>query len=142
MEFTQHLDTYEHAKCADLFKWKCLTCSLEAKDQLGFEMHHISDEWSTHMELVVLCGSATINIKVYTIWDVSHQKMKKASSSPVFATLMSAEGRNPVKLVPPRPQRVVKWVTFLLTVMKQKMMQRQIKHRELWDYPSKEGQCW
>ena len=43
MEFTQHLDAYEHAKCVDLFKWKCLICSVEARDQVGLEMQHIGD---------------------------------------------------------------------------------------------------
>ena len=56
------------------------------------------------MELVVLSESATKNVKVCTIWDVSHQKRKKVSSSPVFAPSTSARGREPVKPVPLRPQ--------------------------------------
>ena len=43
MEFTQHLDDYEHAQCVETFKWKCLICSLEAPDQVGLEMQHIGD---------------------------------------------------------------------------------------------------
>ena len=43
MEFTQHLDAYEHAQCVESFQWKCLICSVEARDQVGLEMQHISD---------------------------------------------------------------------------------------------------
>ena len=43
MEFTQHLDQYEHARCVKTFQWKCLICSIEAPDQVGLEMQHISD---------------------------------------------------------------------------------------------------
>ena len=43
MDFTQHLDDYEHAQCVSAFKWKCLICSVEAPDQVGLEMQHIAD---------------------------------------------------------------------------------------------------
>ena len=43
MEFTQHLDDYEHAKCVELYGWKCYICCVEAKDQVGLEMQHIGD---------------------------------------------------------------------------------------------------
>ena len=43
MEFTQHLNQYEHARCVETFQWKCLICSIEAPDQVGLEMQHISD---------------------------------------------------------------------------------------------------
>ena len=43
MEFTQQLDVYEHAQCVEAFKWKCLICSVEARDQVGLEMQHIGD---------------------------------------------------------------------------------------------------
>ena len=43
MEFTQHLDQYEHARCVETFQWKCLICSTEAPDQVGLEMQHISN---------------------------------------------------------------------------------------------------
>ena len=33
MEFTQHLDQYEHARCVETFQWKCLICSIEAPDK-------------------------------------------------------------------------------------------------------------
>ena len=43
MEFIQHLDYYEHAKCVELYGWKCYICCVEAKDQVGLEMQHIGD---------------------------------------------------------------------------------------------------
>ena len=43
MEFIQHLDYYEHAKCVELYGWKCYICCVEAKDQSGLEMQHIGD---------------------------------------------------------------------------------------------------
>ena len=43
MEFTQHLDQYEYARCVETFQWKCLICSVEAPDQVGLEMQHLSD---------------------------------------------------------------------------------------------------
>ena len=43
MEFTQDLNAYEHAQCVEAFQWKCLICSVEARDQVGLEMQHISD---------------------------------------------------------------------------------------------------
>ena len=43
MEFTQHLDDYEHAKCVELYGWKCYICCVEAKDQVGLEMQYIGD---------------------------------------------------------------------------------------------------
>ena len=33
MEFTQHLDQFEHARCVETFQWKCLICSIEAPDK-------------------------------------------------------------------------------------------------------------
>ena len=43
MDFTQQLDTYEHAQCVEAFKWKWLICSVEARDQVRLEMQHIGD---------------------------------------------------------------------------------------------------
>ena len=43
MEFTQHVDDYEYAKCVELYSWKYYICCVEAKDQVGLEMQHISD---------------------------------------------------------------------------------------------------
>ena len=43
MEFTQHLDDYEHAKCVELYGWKCYICCVEVKDQVGLEMQQIGD---------------------------------------------------------------------------------------------------
>ena len=37
------LNLYEHAKCVQIYGWKCLICSVEAKDQLGLELQHIAD---------------------------------------------------------------------------------------------------
>ena len=37
------LNPYEHAKCVQLYGWKCLICSVEAKDQVGLELQHIAD---------------------------------------------------------------------------------------------------
>ena len=37
------LNPYEHAKCVKIYGWKCLKCSVEAKDQVGLELQHIAD---------------------------------------------------------------------------------------------------
>ena len=37
------LNPYEHAKCVQIYGWKCLICSVEAKDQVGLELQHIAD---------------------------------------------------------------------------------------------------
>ena len=37
------LNAYDHAQCVQMYGWKCLICSLEAKDQLGLELQHIGD---------------------------------------------------------------------------------------------------
>ena len=38
---TQTYDSYIQAYSASIFGWKCLICSVEAKDQDGIEMQHI-----------------------------------------------------------------------------------------------------
>ena len=37
------LNPYEQAQCVQMYGWKCLICSVEAKDQVGLELQHISD---------------------------------------------------------------------------------------------------
>ena len=37
------LNPCEHAKCVQIYGWKCLICSVEAKDQVGLELQHIAD---------------------------------------------------------------------------------------------------
>ena len=38
------LDSYHHAYALSCFGWKCLVCSIEAKDQIGLEMARLGDE--------------------------------------------------------------------------------------------------
>ena len=38
------LDPYHHVYALSCFGWKCLVCSIEAKDQIGFEMAWLGDE--------------------------------------------------------------------------------------------------
>ena len=37
------LNPYKHAKCVQIYGWKCLICSFEVKDQVGLELQHIAD---------------------------------------------------------------------------------------------------
>ena len=109
MEFTQHLDDYEHAKCVELYSWKCYICCVEAKDQVGLEMQHIGDGvvYTDGID-----GSKWIccqNARKPITWNVSLKIKKEKSSSPFFALLMNVEdlgGRGLVK-------RVIKQVTIL-----------------------------
>ena len=99
MEFTQQLDAYDHTQCVEAFKWKCLICSVEAKDQVGLEMQHIGDGLFTLIVSMVLSGCAAKNARKLTTWSVLLQKKKKASSSPFIAPLMNVGSRDQVKRV-------------------------------------------
>ena len=37
------LNPYQHAKCVQMYGWKCLIYSVEVKDQVGLELQHIAD---------------------------------------------------------------------------------------------------
>ena len=37
------LNPYEHAKCVQIYGWKCLICSVEAKDQMGLNCSIYAD---------------------------------------------------------------------------------------------------
>ena len=43
MEFTLDFEAYHHAQLVQQFGWKCLICSVEAKDQMGLEEQHLAD---------------------------------------------------------------------------------------------------
>ena len=43
MALPVELNPYEHVKCVQMYGWKCLICSLEAKDQVGLELQHIAN---------------------------------------------------------------------------------------------------
>ena len=58
------LNPYEQAKCVQIYGWKCLICSVEAKDQVGLELQHIAD------------GVVYIDGIDGTMW-VCYQKCKK-----------------------------------------------------------------
>ena len=103
MEFTQHFDDYELAKCVELYGWKCFICCVEAKDQVGLEMQHIGDGI---LYTDGIDGSKWICCQKYkNTWRVLLKIKKEKSSFPFFALLMNVGGRGPVK-------RVVKWVTI------------------------------
>ena len=96
MEFTQHADDYEYAKCAELYGWKYYICCVEAKDQVGLEMQHIGDG-SVYTDGID--GSKWIcyqKCKKIT-WNVLLKKKKEKSSFPFFVLLMNIGGRGPVK---------------------------------------------
>ena len=43
MELTLDFEAYHYAQLAQQFGWKCLICSVEAKDQMGLEEQHLAD---------------------------------------------------------------------------------------------------
>ena len=56
---------------------------------------------------------------------------------------MSVKSKKHVKRVTPDLKRVVKWVIFPFTVVKQKMTPHKIKRgKEQADSTQEEGQCW
>ena len=119
MEFTQHLDQYEHARCVETFQWKCLICSVEAPDQVGLEMQHMGS--STLMVVTKRSGCVAINAKRLSICAVSFKRKKKTSSSPSCAGLMSVGSNLKFKRVGLGLKRVIKWVTFSFLVARQKI---------------------
>ena len=39
MAFSLNVEAYHHVQMVQQFGWKCLICSIEAKDQMGLEEH-------------------------------------------------------------------------------------------------------
>ena len=74
MEFTQQLDAYEHAQCVEAFKWKCLICSVEARDQVGWKCSISVMGLFTLMESMVLGGCAATNARKLINWTVTSEK--------------------------------------------------------------------
>ena len=44
------LDPYHHAYALSFFRWKCLICNIEAKDQIELEMAWPGDEKVTYTD--------------------------------------------------------------------------------------------
>ena len=126
MEFTQHLDAYEHAQCVDLFKWKCLICSLEAKDQVGLKMHHISDGVVYTDEINGSNWSCCHKCKSsYHLGCVTPGKEENIMF-PFFAPLMSAGSRQLVKQID-LPQVGNQVGNDLFTVVRQKITKKKVR---------------
>ena len=113
------LNPYEHAKCVQIYGWKCLICFVEAKDQVGLELQHIAD------------GIVYINGMDGTKW-VCCQKCKKTyhvacvcpnQSEPTewpFCVAFLSVNSKQVRVDLHVKWVITKWVTILVVVLKQK----------------------
>ena len=120
MEFTQHLDQYEHARCVETFQWKCLIYSVEAPDQVGLKCSILAKGSSTLMVSTKRSGCVAINAKRLSICAVSLKRKKKTSNSPSCAGLMSVGSNLKFK-------QVIKQVTFSFLVVRQKTTAKKIR---------------
>ena len=113
------LDPYEHAKCVQIYGWKCLICSVEAKDQIGLELQHIADG------VVYIDGIdgtkrryAARNARKHTICLVSAQINHNQQNGPLYAAFLNVNSKQ-VRVDLPKPV-IFKRVTIPIAVAKQK----------------------
>ena len=144
MEFTQHLDQYEHARCVETFQWKCLICSIEAPDKWGLKCSTLAMGSSTLMVSTKRSGCVAINAKRLSICPVLLKRKKKISNSPSCAGSMSVGSNPKFKRVGLGLKWVTKQVTFLFLLARQKTTVKKIRRAKDGRVitPPQESKCW
>ena len=99
-----------------MYGWKCLICSLEAKDQVGLELQHIGDG------IVYRSGYAAINARIDTILLVSALIKKNQPNDPFSALFWNANSKWVEVGLPKSGVKwvIIKQVTISVAVVKQK----------------------
>ena len=71
MALPVELNPYEDAKCVQMYGWKCLICSVEAKDQVGLNCSILLMALCTSIVLMDQSGYAALNVGKHTMCLVS-----------------------------------------------------------------------
>ena len=111
----------------ETFQWKCLICSIEAPGQVGLEMQHISDG-VIHTDGIdqkkwVCCNKCKKTFHLYCVT----QEKEENTNSPSCAGSMSVGSNPKFKRVGLGLKQVIKRVTFLFLVARQKTTQKKIR---------------
>ena len=118
MSHPVELNPYEHTKCVQIYGWKCLICSVEAKDQVRLELQHIADGIvyidGIDGTMWVCCQKC----KKHTILHVSAQINHNQQNGPLYAAFLNVNSKR-VRVDLPK-WVIFKQVTILIAVAKQK----------------------
>ena len=79
------LNPYEHAKWVQMYGWKCLICSFEAKNQVGLNCSILLTALCTSMVLMDQSRYTAINARKHTMWLVSVQINQNQQDGPFCA---------------------------------------------------------